>query len=45
MGLSCVIGISVVTTPDFSREPKKGLRITYPIRLTSPKPDKSNVGG
>ncbi len=40
MGLSWVIGMLVVTTPDFRRGPRKGLRITSPMRLTSPKPDK-----
>ena len=45
IGLSCIIGISVVTTPDFSRGPRKGLTITSPILLTSPRPDKRARGG
>ncbi len=45
IGLSEAIGMSVVTLPLFSRGPRKGLRITSPMRLTSPSPDSSSSGG
>jgi hypothetical protein len=45
IGRSGAIGRSVVTVPLFSRGPRKGLRITSPMRLTSPSPDSSSSGG